>query len=258
MSGKHEAVVARQFGSQASAYLTSAVHAQGAEFERLRTMLSARTDAGLAPARVLDLGCGAGHVSFQVAPLAGEVVAYDLSPDMLAVVADTAAARGLGNVTTQQGAAERLPFADASFDAVFSRYSAHHWSDLAQALREVRRVLRPGGLLAFVDVASPGRPLLDTYLQTAEVLRDNSHVRDYSAGEWLQQCAEAGLRVEGHAMQRLRLEFASWVERMRTPEVYRAAIRQFQSAVGEEVREYFEIEEDGSFSTDVIVLWGRR
>lgn len=253
MTERHEAVVERQFGSQAGAYLQSAVHAQGPEFARLRDMV-----AGHERARVLDLGCGAGHVSFRVADLAAEVVAYDLSADMLAVVAATAVERGLPAIVTQQGVAERLPFEDASFDFVFSRYSAHHWTDVAVALREVRRVLKPGGQFAVVDVASPGRPLLDTYLQTVEVLRDNSHVRDYSSGEWMQFCAEAGLGVTGHVMQRLRLEFASWVERMRTPEPYRLAIRQLQAAMAADVREHFVIEQDGSFSTDVIVLWGQR
>lgn len=253
MTQQHEAVVDRQFGSQAGAYLKSAVHAQGVEFERLRALV-----AGQAQARVLDLGCGAGHVTFHVAPEVEEVVAYDLSADMLAVVKAAAAERGLANVVLQQGVAERLPFADASFDAVMSRYSAHHWSDLGLALREARRVLKPGGVFALVDVASPGKPLLDTHLQSVEVLRDTSHVRDYSVGEWLGQLAESGLRIDGHVLQRLRLEFGSWVERMRTPEALRVAIRQLQAAVGAEVREYFEIEEDGSFSTDVIVLWGRR
>lgn len=249
----HEQVVQRQFGEQASAYLSSAVHAQGAEFALLRAEVSGRDDA-----RVLDLGCGAGHVAFQVAPLVGEVVAYDLSEQMLDVVASTAAQRGFGNVVVQQGAAESLPFADASFDFVFSRYSAHHWSDLGQALREVRRVLKPGGVAAFIDVASPGRPLLDTHLQAVEVLRDTSHVRNYSPAEWLRQVAEAGLSTRSHARQRLRLEFASWVERMRTPEVFREAILALQNAVGHEVREYFEIAADGSFSTDVLVLWAER
>ena len=58
--------------------------------------------------------------------------------------------------------------------------------------------------------------------------------------------------------QRLRLEYNSWVERMRTPEVMRAAIRQLQQSMGHEVREYFEIEADGSFSTDVLVLFVER
>ncbi|UXY54499.1 class I SAM-dependent methyltransferase [Pseudomonas tohonis] len=251
MSDKaHVQVVQRQFGEQASAYLSSAVHAQGAEFAQLQAAVAGRGDA-----RVLDLGCGAGHVSFHVAPLVGEVVAYDLSQQMLDVVAAAASERGLDNVRTERGAAERLPFADASFDFVFSRYSAHHWSDLGLALREVRRVLKPGGCVAVIDVASPGSPLLDTHLQAVEVLRDTSHVRDYSVAEWLRQVSEAGLFVERHARQRLRLEFGSWITRMRTPDVFRDAILALQKAVGEEVRAYFEITEDGSFSTDVLVLW---
>lgn len=253
MSQGHEQVVQRQFGATANAYLTSAVHAQGVEFAALCAALADRPTA-----RVLDLGCGAGHVSFQVADLAAEVVAYDLSAEMLAVVAETAAARGLANIVTERGAAEQLPFADASFDFVFSRYSAHHWSDLGVALREVRRVLKPGGQAAFIDVASPGRPLLDTYLQTVEVLRDNSHVHNYAAAEWARHLAEAGLNVGAQTMQRLRLEFTSWVTRMRTPELMQQAIRALQQGVGHEVRQHFAVEDDGSFTVDVIVLWATR
>ena len=249
----HEQVVQRQFGEQANAYLNSAVHAQGSEFALLQAAVAGRGDA-----RVLDLGCGAGHVSFQVAPLAAEVVAYDLSEQMLEVVAQVAVERELSNLRTVQGAAECLPFADGEFDFVFSRYSAHHWSDLGLALREARRVLKPGGVAAFIDVMSPGTPLLDTHLQTVEVLRDSSHVRDYSCAEWLRQVSEAGLQVRSHARQRLHIDFTSWVERMRTPLVFREAILALQTAVGEEVREYFEVASDGSFSFDVLVLWAER
>ena len=246
----HSQVVQKQFGEQASAYLSSAVHAQGAEFGLLQAQLAGKSDA-----RVLDLGCGAGHVSFNVAALVNDVVAYDLSQQMLDVVSAASIERGLNNISTVCGAAERLPFADAEFDYVLSRYSAHHWSDVGLALREVRRVLKPGGVAAFIDVLSPGSPLLDTYLQTVEVLRDTSHVRDYSAGEWLRLVSEAGLHTRSTQRQRLRLEFRSWIERMRTPPAMSAAIRELQQSMGVEVREYFEIEADGSFSTDVLVLW---
>ncbi|MFS8462553.1 class I SAM-dependent methyltransferase [Xanthomonas campestris] len=245
--------VAAQFGPQAQAYLHSDVHAQGAEFAELRAGLQGHRNGQL-----LDLGCGAGHVSFQLAPLMAEVVAYDLSADMLEVVAATAADRGLTQVRTVQGAAERLPFETGSIDAVVSRYSAHHWSDLGQALREVRRVLRPGGIAAFVDVVAPGLPLLDTHLQAIELLRDTSHVRDYSAAQWLQTLGDAGLQVQRHHCQRLQLDYLSWVDRMRTPEVLRAAIRALQGAAVDEVREYFQIAADGSFSTDVLVVWAAR
>ncbi|WP_273824969.1 class I SAM-dependent methyltransferase [Pseudomonas asplenii] len=252
-SNAHSQVVQMQFGEQAAAYLSSAVHAQGAEFALLQAELAGRADA-----RVLDLGCGAGHVSFHVAPLVAKVAAYDLSQQMLDVVAAAATERGLDNIVTVRGAAESLPFADGEFDFVFSRYSAHHWSDLGLALREVRRVLKPGGVAAFIDVMSPGSPLFDTYLQAVEVLRDTSHVRDYSAAEWARQVSEAGLHVRSTSRQRLCLEYTSWVERMRTPAALRVAIRELQQAMGAEVREYFEIEADGSFSTDVLVLWAER
>ncbi|KER87448.1 SAM-dependent methyltransferase [Xanthomonas arboricola pv. celebensis] len=245
--------VAAQFGPQAQAYLHSDVHAQGAEFAELRAGLQGHCNG-----RLLDLGCGAGHVSFQLAPLMAEVVAYDLSADMLEVVAATAAERGLTQVRTVQGAAECLPFETGSIDAVVSRYSAHHWSDLGQALREVRRVLRPDGIAAFVDVVAPGLPLLDTHLQAIELLRDTSHVRDYSVAQWLQTLGDAGLQVQRHHCQRLQLDYLSWVDRMRTPEVLRAAIRALQGAAVDEVREYFQIAADGSFSTDVLVVWAAR
>ncbi|MEA9726720.1 class I SAM-dependent methyltransferase [Xanthomonas campestris pv. raphani] len=245
--------VAAQFGPQAQAYLQSEVHAQGVEFAELRAGL-----AGHRNGRLLDLGCGAGHVSFQLAPLMDEVVAYDLSADMLNVVAATAAERGLTQVRTLQGVAERLPFESGSMDVVVSRYSAHHWSDLGQALREVRRVLRPGGIAALIDVVAPGLPLLDTHLQAIELLRDTSHVRDYSVAQWLQVVGDAGLHVQRHHCQRLQLDYLSWVDRMRTPEVLRAAIRALQDTAVDDVRDYFQIGADGSFSTDVLVLWATR
>src|SRR6516162_504310 len=99
----HEALVGNQFGSQAAAYLHSAVHAQGADLTALVALAQ-----DLREPRVLDLGCGGGHVTFGAAPHAREVVAYDLSGEMLAAVARAAADIGLTNVTTQQGPAELL------------------------------------------------------------------------------------------------------------------------------------------------------
>jgi len=244
------AQVRARFGPRAAAYLHSGVHAAGPEFAALRAAVQAQPAA-----RVLDLGCGAGHVSYQVAPLAAEVVAYDLAPEMLDLVAAQARELGLANLHTCCGAVESLPFADRRFDVVLSRYSAHHWADPARALAEARRVLRPGGQCVLVDVASPGSALLDTHLQALEVLRDRSHVRDYSAAEWAALGAAAGLRLQRQAFARLRLEFIPWVERMATPEPLRQALRLFQDSACREVRDYFEIAADGSFSVDVLTLW---
>ncbi|HEY3916145.1 MAG TPA: methyltransferase domain-containing protein [Stellaceae bacterium] len=245
----HEALIGSQFGAQASAYLTSPVHAQGPDLEALAALV-----AGQAQARLLDLGCGGGHVSFAAAPHVGEVVAYDLSAEMLAVVAGAARERGLGNLVTRQGVAETLPFAEASFDYVFSRYSAHHWRDFDAGLREAARVLKPGGTAAFVDTVAPANALLDTFLQAVELLRDPSHVRDYARAEWLAAIGRAGL-VAGVARQhRVRLDLRSWLERMRTPPVQADAIRALQAALSAGVARHFAIEPDGSFTIDVLTL----
>lgn len=248
----HEALVETQFGSQAQAYLQSSVHAQGKDLQRLAHWLGERPQA-----RVLDVGCGAGHASFVAAGTAAQVTAYDLSDNMLAVVREAAHARGLTNIETRQGQAEALPFSEASFDVVISRYSAHHWHDVGRALREIKRVLKPGGEFILMDIASPGQPVRDVWLQTIEMLRDPSHVHNYSQGEWLRLVNESGMTVQAMAADRLELEFSSWVARMQTPETFVAAIRLLQQRVSDEVRAYFAIQTDGSFSTDTIMFRAR-
>lgn len=245
----HEALVDAQFGSRAGAYLTSAVHAQGADLEALAALVCGRPGA-----HVLDLGCGAGHVSFAVAPLARSVVACDLSPEMLEVVARASASRGFGNVLTKQAVAERLPFADAAFDCVLSRYSAHHWRDFDGGLREASRVLKPGGIAGIVDSVSPGSALLDTWLQAVELLRDPSHVRSRSRAEWEDAMVRAGLVPGSVRAFRIRLEFAVWIERMRTPAVRADAIRALQALASDSVTRHFAIDPDGSFSIDVALF----
>jgi len=246
---QHETLVDAQFGSRAAAYVASAVHAQGDDLRDVAAMV-----AGHASARVLDLGCGGGHVAFAVAPHVAEVIAYDLSDDMLAAVTAEARARGLANLATQRGSAESLPFDDASFDFVFTRFSVHHWYDAAAGIREARRVLAPGGKAAFIDVVAPETIALDTFLQTVELLRDTSHVRDYRPSEWRAMLDGAGFAVTRSTERRLRMEFASWIARMQTPPVRSAAIRSLQECASSPVADHFAIEADGSFMLDTLAL----
>src|ERR1700675_3243117 len=116
-------LAARQFGDTAANYLNSSVHAKGADLDRLEAL--ARR---LRPARALDLGCGAGHAAFALARGGvPSLIAYDVSEPMLAVVERESNARGHSAIETRRGAAEQLPFEDASVDLIVTRYSAHHW-----------------------------------------------------------------------------------------------------------------------------------
>lgn len=250
MSTAHEALVATQFGPHARAYVESTDHSTGSDLARIAALIAARPGS-----RVLDLGCGGGHVSFAAAPHAAEVVAYDLSPDMLAAVADEARARGLATITTERGTAEALPFADSSFDVVATRMSAHHWHDVGAGLAGMRRVLRPGGLAAVIDVVAPDdAPLHDTVLQAMELLRDPSHVRDYSTTQWLAMLRTAGFNPTAPVVSRLRLDFAQWIARIGTPDLQARAIRALQAQMPPDVIERFAIEHDGSFTIDVAIF----
>jgi SAM-dependent methyltransferase len=223
MSKAHERVVEAQFGPRAKAYVESAVHSQGADLEAIGTLAQ---NAELA----LDLGAGGGHVSYALAPHARRVI------------------------ETAQAPAEHLPFEDETFDFVASRFSAHHWRDFDAGLREARRTLKRGGRAAFVDVYAPGQALFDTHLQAIELLRDHSHVRDYTSAQWLDTLGRSGFAVEVCRTWRLRMDFPVWIARMQTPDVNVKAIRALQIAASTETKAHFAIEPDGSFSLDMLMI----
>jgi len=246
MNRDHQSVVDRQFGPQATAYVRSETHATGPDLDRIEAVARAHPGGAM-----LDLGCGGGHVSYRAAPHVGSVVACDLSPEMLAAVAAEAERRGLATIATCQAAAERLPFADAAFDLLACRLTAHHWLDLDAGLREARRVLKPGAPALFMDVVAPAHPLVDTHLQTIELLRDPSHVRDYRIDEWTAALGRAGFALESVATHRLPLAFEPWIARMRTAEAHVTAILSLQHGASDQVREALAITPDGSFTIEV-------
>jgi ubiquinone/menaquinone biosynthesis C-methylase UbiE len=100
--------------------------------------------------RALEIGAGTGYFSLNLARagLIGELTCTDISQGMLDELAGTAARLGV-EVETVCTDAEGLPFPDDSFDLVFGHAILHHIPDLEQAFREFRRVLRPGGRVAF-------------------------------------------------------------------------------------------------------------
>jgi ubiquinone/menaquinone biosynthesis C-methylase UbiE len=241
--------VQRQFGQVAEHYAASAVHIGGPDLE---AMLAAAAPQG--HERVLDAGCGTGHTALAFAPRVAEVVALDLTEAMLEQGRRLAAERGIANIEFRRGDVQQVPFPDASFDLVTSRYSAHHYPRPEAALAELARVLRPGGALLVVDVVSPVEPAADTFLNAVELLRDPSHVRDYSVAQWLAMLAAAGLRAEALGEWPLRLEFSSWVTRMKTPEPSVAQIRALLDIAPGEVRERLRVEADHSFSVPLALL----
>lgn len=243
--------VAAQFGAVAENYRLSQVHATGEDLELMRSEV-----ARLPRPFVLDAGCGAGHTAVAVAPAAQEVIAYDLSAEMLGQVTQLAAERGAANVSVRQGDVENMPFEEGQFDAVVSRYSAHHWPNPGAALGEIGRVLKPGGLLLLCDIVSPDPPALDTFLQTVELLRDGSHVRDHSVAQWQAMFAQAGFSAAVLADWILPLQFERWTQRMATPPGRVAMLRTLLADAPTEAQQAFQIQPNGDFVLFATLLKG--
>ena len=118
----------------------------------------------------------------------------------------------------------------------------------------MHRALADGGKVVIVDVLGNSNPVLNNFLQTIETIRDPSHVKDYSLAEWLYFAEITGFSVATVEMQKLALNFDSWVARMHTADTSIQVIRALQKNCAASVRQYFEIDEAGNFSTDVIYL----
>ncbi|HEY4251596.1 MAG TPA: class I SAM-dependent methyltransferase [Roseomonas sp.] len=252
MSVAPQNFAAGHYAPRAQDYVTSAVHSSGADLDQVEAEIR-----DMAGARVLDLGCGGGHVSYRAAPHVAEVMACDVTEAMLQAVAATAAERGLGNIVTRQAAAEALPFADAAFDAVLCRFTTHHWQDMEGGLREARRVAKRGARAVFIDSIAPPDRAQDSHLQAVELLRDASHGRNYSLAEWVAALSRAGFAVEGVTIRVLRMEFPTWIARTRTPAAHAAAIRSLQDGAAEAVRTHFAIGADGSFDLQAATILAR-
>lgn len=194
---------ASSFDEHAASYVTSEVHRAGDDLE---TLASWCDDAELA----LDVATGAGHTAGAIADAgADRVVAADAAPNMVrTAVSEYPAVEGV------VADAERLPFQTDGVDAVSCRIAAHHFPDPRTFVREVARVLEPGGTFAFEDNIAPPDPDLDAFLNRVESLRDPSHVRSHTQSEWERWISDAGLSVERSFVVKKTIDFEYWTEQL--------------------------------------------
>jgi len=149
-------------------------------------------------------------------------------------------ARGAANVGFVAGDAGALPFRDGSFDVVTCRTAAHHFADVGAALRQIHRVLRPGGALLLQDILGHDDSEASAFILEVEKRRDPSHVRSYRTVEWKAFLRASGLTVmEEFAIYKVR-QWEEWTGRMRmTPEA-RLALEAFVRRAPERCRAAFD------------------
>jgi SAM-dependent methyltransferase len=175
------------WSERADAYRESPIHAAGDDLDLVVEWCEPGPGV-----TVLDVATGGGHVARRLREAGATVVTTDPAPGMRA---DTTAA------------AEDLPFADASFDAVACRIAAHHFHDVLAAVKEMARVAKDRVVICdntFVSESS----------EEADRLRDPSHVRNYSLPEWHSFFELAGLAVADERYLDRPLEVEPWLARV--------------------------------------------
>ncbi|MBI3979135.1 MAG: class I SAM-dependent methyltransferase [Chloroflexi bacterium] len=158
--------------------------------------------------RLLDAGCGPGTITLGLASAVapGEVVGLDLEPSQIEAAQRLATGQQISNVRFEVGDAYALPFPDASFDAVFANGLLGHLRDPLAALKEMRRVLRPGGIVGVSDPDSatrfwaPSTPLVEQHWALFLRYYEHNGASIYYARHQRRLLLEAGFsRSEGSA-----------------------------------------------------------
>jgi ubiquinone/menaquinone biosynthesis C-methylase UbiE len=209
MTADTKSLVQAQFGANAANYVDSRSHARGASLPRLVEMTKPNRHW-----RMLDVATGAGHTALAFAPHVGEVVASDITPQMLDVTRRLAAERGLTNVKIAKASAEDLPYGDGFFDLVTCRIAPHHFADVPRFVAEVARVLKPGGVFGLVDNISPDDAAAAEQYNAFEKLRDPSHGRCLTLGEWLELMRRSGLAIRHSELLDKDMDFNAWTTQM--------------------------------------------
>src|SRR2546427_106426 len=204
----HRDLIVEQFTKQAVPFST----APGIRDEEALRLLVEFTGAGPEDS-VLDVACGPGLVVCAFAAVARHATGIDLTPAMIERAQALARERKLRNVTWHVGDVVPLPFANDAFSVVVCRFAFHHFPHVGPVLAEMKRVCRPGGTVAVVDVVASVDPAKARAFNRMERLRDPSHVRALTLAEIEALFPRAGLPAPHLTFYRLESELEGLLER---------------------------------------------
>lgn len=175
------------FERHAQAYAESHTHKSGKDLQRLLELIPFQPEH-----RVLDVATGPGHVAFTLAPHVREVIGMDVTAKMGEPFEKAAHEHKISNASFALGDVHHLPYEDHTFHHVTCRRAAHHFHNVEQAVREMARVLKPGGFLALIDMTTPDDQAVNAFVNALEIARDSSHRHALSPAEW-----QAVLKAQG-------------------------------------------------------------
>jgi ubiquinone/menaquinone biosynthesis C-methylase UbiE len=205
---EHQALIVDQFSKQAIPFSTAKTIADA---KALQLLVDA---AGAGPEdTVLDVACGGGNVLCAFARVVRHATGIDMTPAMLERARAMAREKNLDNVSWDEGHATVLPYADAAFTIVVTRFSFHHFIEPLAVLKEMMRVCAPGGRVLVADMHTSTDSAKGAEFNRMELLRDPSHVRALPLAELKALFPAAGLPEASVAFYELRDELENLLGR---------------------------------------------
>jgi ubiquinone/menaquinone biosynthesis C-methylase UbiE len=186
---------------------------------------------------VLDVAGGTGHLGRAFAAEARQVVVVDITAAMLAEGKRQVEAAGVENVLFERADAAALPYLDASFDLVASRFAVHHFEEPALQIREMVRVCRGGGSVALIDLVALAPDVAGDH-NRLERLRDPSHAVALTEEELARLLEDAGATIVHRTAHDQRLDVERWLRQAEPP-----------AEAAEQIRAELEAELDGGRPT---------
>jgi ubiquinone/menaquinone biosynthesis C-methylase UbiE len=206
--GTHQDLILDQFTRQAAPFSTAKTIVDEKALRLLVEFSGAGPDDTM-----LDVACGGGLVVCAFAPSVRHATGIDVTPAMLVRARALAQEKALANVSWDQGDVQSLPYPDASFSIVVSRFTFHHFLEPLAVLREMGRVCAPGGRVVVADVQAADDPAKAAEFNRMEKLRDPSHVRAMPIAELEALFDAARLRAPRLAHYELRDELNNLLHR---------------------------------------------
>ena len=248
--------VQTQFGANAENYARSAVFARSESLTAMVNLVQPQPSW-----EALDVATGGGHCAFAFAPLVKHITATDITEPMLRAAERVAQERGLNNIAFEQADAEALNYPTGRFDLVTCRIAAHHFSDAGQAVREMARVCKPGGLVAVIDGIAPSERAAADEINAWETARDPSHVALLTVNGWSSLFCAANLEAEHIGKHLMELDFDDHMRRAGVEAQTAAQLRSRLLAGSPAMRDWLKPRHNGvklAFDWPLIVIIGRK
>ncbi|HEX4304580.1 MAG TPA: class I SAM-dependent methyltransferase [Solirubrobacterales bacterium] len=204
----HSTSIRDEFAHQADAFARSPTMSLAETLDAVVDLVPVDAEA-----RWAEIACGPGLIARAMAPRVGLVEGFDLTPAMVEKARSEAAAAGVENVSFELGDATVLGVSDDTFDGAITRFSLHHIPAPVRVLEEMRRAVKPGGLVVVADHVTDDDGAAAAWHEEIERLRDPSHWACLTPSRLAALGERAGLEPDFDRVVPFEIDFDEWLGR---------------------------------------------